>query len=421
MPILLGAVADDFTGATDLCNTLVKEGMRTIQLIGTPADGELSGDVDAVVVALKIRTVAPEDAVARALEACRFLRQAGAVQILSKYCSTFDSTERGNIGPIADALLDELKGDLALVCPAFPEAGRTIYMGNLFVGEVPLAESSMRHHPLTPMRDSNLIRVMTAQSRYEVGLVPLPVVAKGVDAVLERLATLREQGHRYAVADVVEDRHLRTLGRAAAGHPLVTGGSGIALGLPDNFRAAGKLAEAGEAAALPAIAGPAAVLAGSCSAATLKQVAEFERHRPALKLDPATLTDGDAVGSALAWAQQHIGDGPVLVYASAPPDEVTALQEKMGREAAGALVERTMAGIAQGLVEAGVKRLVVAGGETSGSVVEALGITGLRIGAQIDPGVPACVTIGRHELALALKSGNFGRESFFLHALEVMP
>jgi uncharacterized protein YgbK (DUF1537 family) len=423
MPLLLGAVADDFTGATDLCNMLVRNGMRTVQLIGVPRPDLELPEVDAVTVALKSRTCPAKEAVAASLEALDWLRRQGARQILFKYCSTFDSTEEGNIGPVGDALADRLAAPIAIACPAFPETGRTIYLGHLFVGEALLSDTHMRHHPLTPMTDSNLVRVLGRQTPRRVGLVARGSVRRGAAAIRDRLAELRHEGCRWAIVDCLEDDDLLAIGEAVADHPLVTGGSGVAMGLPANFRRAGLLPERGaEAAALPTVAGPELVLAGSCSAATLGQVEAFRAERPSRRLDPVALARGAELAEVVAWALAHLASGPVLIYASAPPEEVRRVQGELGRDRAGAVVEEAMARLARELVAAGVRRLVVAGGETSGAVVQALGIEGLAIGPQIDPGVPATVTIGRGpRLALALKSGNFGRRDFFRHALEAMP
>lgn len=422
MTILLGCIADDFTGATDLCNTLVRQGMRTVQLIDVPPDELPVPEADAVTAALKSRTCPPEEAVAQSLAALRWLQRAGAKQIFFKYCSTFDSTDRGNIGPVADALLDALGTDFTIACPAFPETGRTIYQGHLFVGDRLLSDTHMRQHPLTPMTDPDLVRVLGRQTPRGVGLAALPVIRRGPDAIRERFAELRAEGCAYAVTDAVEDEDLHRIGAACADLAVVTGGSGVAMGLPDNFRRSGDLHAGAAADTLPQIAGPGAVLAGSCSAATLGQVEVMARAHPVFRLDPLALAEGFDPEEVLAWAEPHLAQGPVLVAASAPPETVAAAQAKLGREAAGSLVEGALAGIARGLVERGVRRLVVAGGETSGAVVQALGIKGLRIGPQIDPGVPATVTLGREPpLALALKSGNFGAPDFFLKALGSMP
>ena len=422
MTILLGCIADDFTGATDLANTLVRQGMSTVQLFGTPGPDTAVPAADAVVIALKSRTNPPAEAVAQSLDALRWLQGAGAEQFFFKYCSTFDSTPAGNIGPVAEALLEALDEDFTIACPAFPENGRTICHGHLFVDGQLLSESGMRHHPLTPMTDSSLVRVLAAQTTLPVGLVDHRTVAAGVAEIRAEFAALRGSGVHHAIVDALNDRDLLTIGAACADLKLMTGGSGIALGLPENFRRAGKLSGEGGADQLPPVPGPAAVLSGSCSQATLAQVACMRRSRPAFQLDPMELAAGeDQAGAALAWAETRLADGPLLIYASAGPDEVRTAQDKLGRAEAGELLEAAMARIAKGLVAAGVRRLVVAGGETSGAVVQALGVAGIRIGPQIDPGVPWTTTMGQPRLALALKSGNFGTENFFLKALDCAP
>ncbi|NQW12407.1 MAG: four-carbon acid sugar kinase family protein [Alphaproteobacteria bacterium] len=423
MAPILGCVADDFTGATDLANMLVRGGMRTVQLIGVPDAGRPVPDVDAIVVALKSRTIAPADAVAQSVAALDWLKAAGCARFFFKYCSTFDSTDRGNIGPVADALLDRLDSDRTIACPAFPETGRTIFKGHLFVGDQLLSDSPMRHHPLTPMTESNLVAVLGRQTARGVGLIQFRAVAAGAEAIRAQLDGLVSNGDTYAIVDAVTDDQLHVIGEAVADLPLITGGSGVALGLPAAYRARGMLSPSAGADAVPAVSGKAAVLAGSCSAATLGQIAEWRKTRPSYNIDPLRLANGeDVAGEALAFLRQHLEAGPALVYASAPPETVKAIQAKLGREEAGAIVERAMAHIATTLVaEDGVRRLVVAGGETSGAVVSALGVTGLRIGAQIDPGVPGTVTLDTPTIALALKSGNFGGVDFFEKALAAMP
>jgi 3-dehydrotetronate 4-kinase len=422
MSLLLGCIADDFTGATDLASMLVRHGMATVQLIGVPEREVDAGDAQAVVVALKSRTIAAPDAIDQSLAALIWLQAQGARQILFKYCSTFDSTDQGNIGPVSDALLDALGADFTIACPALPENGRSVYMGHLFVGERLLSDTHMRHHPLTPMTDSNLVAVLGRQSRHPVGLVPYLVVERGSEAIQARFADLKRAGVRQAIADATSERHLIDLGTAAADLALITGGSGIAMGLPENFRRAGLLAETGEADRLPAVGGYAAVLAGSCSAATLEQIERFAASGPVLALDPLALArDGAEVERAIVWAEQRLGAGPVLIRSSAPSEEVARVQAAVGRERAGAAIEVAMARIARALVERGVRRLVVAGGETSGAVVAALGVRGLRIGPPIDPGVPWTVSLGEPHLALALKSGNFGTPDFFRKAFACAP
>ena len=420
---LLGCIADDFTGATDLANMLVRGGMRTVQTIGVPTSNE-AVEADALVVALKSRTIPAADAVAQSLAALDWLRAQGCRQFFFKYCSTFDSTDAGNIGQVTDALLDALRADtgataFTIACPAFPENGRTIYRGHLFVGDTLLNESGMENHPLTPMRDANLVRVLQRQTGSKVGLVRYDAVAKGVSRVRESIDALRNDGVRMAIADAVSDEDLYILGEACADLALITGGSGVALGLPGNFRRAGLLAEQTDAAQLPRVEGLSVVLAGSASKATNAQVAMWRETRSSFRIDPLAVARGEPViEQALAFAQEHFDKAqPVLIYATATPDEVKAVQRELGVSEAGHLVETTLASIARGLRERGVRKFVVAGGETSGAVVQALGVHTLRIGAQIDPGVPATATTGAEPLALALKSGNFGSTDFFEKAL----
>jgi uncharacterized protein YgbK (DUF1537 family) len=421
MPVLLGAIADDFTGATDLCNTLVRRGMKTVQLIDVPGGNAPTPDAEAVVIALKSRTIPVGDAVATSLNALAWLKAAGARQILFKYCSTFDSTDEGNIGPVAEALLDALGSDFTLYCPAFPEAGRTIFKGYLFVGDVLLSESGMRDHPLTPMRDPSLVRVLQRQCKGKVGLVQHATVTKGPAAIANAFAALKRDGYRHAIVDAIADRDLEAIGEAARDFALITGGSGIALGLPENFRQLRLIGDGGGADILPKVGGKAAVLSGSCSQATLAQLAHMRDRAPVFTIDPLAAAGGaDVAAEALGWAADKLGAAPILFAATAPPDQVAVIQQKLGRDQAGALVERIMAEIARGLVERGVRRLVVAGGETAGAVVQALGVTGLQIGRQIDPGVPWTVSLGDPPLALALKSGNFGKPDFFLRAFAAL-
>ena len=423
MTLRLGCIADDLTGATDVALMLQNAGMRTIQAIGVPEHNDSAAlqDADAVVVALKSRTTAPAEAVAQSLGALEWLRAQGARQILFKYCSTFDSTDAGNIGPVADALLDAMGAPFTVACPAFPTNKRTVYLGHLFVGEQLLSDSPMKDHPLTPMRDANLVRVLGRQTKRKVGLVALPTVRQGAAAMREAFQALQRSGHAYAIVDAVADEDLLALGAACAELPLLTGGSGIAMGLPANFGV-----RRGAAATLPAAGGHAAVLSGSCSAQTNAQVAQWMKSRPAFRIDPLRLAGGeDLAASALAWAGLLLASGPVLVYATAAPDEVQSAQARLGAQQAGELVEQCLARIAQGLIERGVRRLVVAGGETSGAVVQALGIRQLAIGAQIDPGVPWTAArspvCGGQWLHLALKSGNFGSTDFFSKAFEQRP
>jgi len=419
--ILLGCIADDFTGATDLANNLVRAGMRVVQAIGVPAQ-PLNVEADAVVVALKSRTIAPQEAVAQSLAALRWLQSQGARQIYFKYCSTFDSTARGNIGPVTEALMDALGCDFAIATPAFPDNHRTVFKGHLFVGDALLDESGMQNHPLTPMSDPNLVRVLQAQSRRKVGLIDYRAVAQGEAAIRARITALRAEGAGLAIVDAISNEDLMRLGPALKDQPLVTAGSGVAIGLPANFG----LAPSPQAAALPPATGLQAVVSGSCSLATNRQVMDFIRAgRPALPLDPLRIAAGmDVASEALAWAEPLLAAGPVLLYSTADPNAVKSVQGRLGVEEAGAMVERTIADIARGLVERGVRQLVVAGGETSGACVQALGIAQMKIGAQIDPGVPWChahaAAAGGVGMHLTLKSGNFGTDDFFRKAFAAL-
>ncbi|WP_405637907.1 four-carbon acid sugar kinase family protein [Streptomyces sp. NBC_00056] len=421
MSVRLGCIADDFTGATDLANNLVRAGMRVVQLIDVPAGGtDPAADADAVVIALKSRTVPAAEAVEASLRALEWLRAAGAEQIYFKYCSTFDSTPAGNIGQVTEALMDALGTDFTVATPAFPDNGRTVFKGHLFVGDVLLAESGMRHHPLTPMTDSNLVSVLDAQTTRPIGLVDHKVVAQGADAVRARIAQLRSQGVGAAIVDAVSNDDLVRLGAAVKDLPLVTAGSGLAIGLPANWG----FEPSSAAAQLPPAGGRQAIVAGSVSAATNGQVREFlNTGRPAFSVDPLRIAAGeDVAAQALAFADKHLADGPVLVYSTESPDAVRSVQGQLGAAEAGELVEQTLARVAQGLVRRGVRQLVVAGGETSGAVVQALGLTGLRIGGQIDPGVPWCAAPlpGGDTLHITLKSGNFGGPDFFTAAFAVL-
>ena len=422
---LLGCIADDFTGAADLAGMLVRAGMRTVQLIGVPdqhASMEMGGDIDAVVIALKSRTTPAALAVQDSLAALQWLQHAGCQQFLFKYCSTFDSTEHGNIGPVLDALMTALETDFAIACPAFPENKRTIFHGHLFVGDTLLNESGMQHHPLTPMTDANLVRVLQQQTTRKVGLVGHATVAAGAVAIKAEIERLKQHGVAMAIVDAISNADLLAIGEASADLPLISGGSGIALGLPQNFRSHGHLSDGPAAGTLPSIGGLQAILSGSCSTATQAQVAHWiASKRPAFALDPLHLASGDdLVAAALAWALPQLDNGPVLIYATAAAERVAEVQSVLGAERAGALVEKALAAIASALVAHGVGQLLVAGGETSGAVVSALGIKGLRIGPQIDPGVPWTTSLDAKPIALALKSGNFGSVDFFSKAWHVL-
>jgi uncharacterized protein YgbK (DUF1537 family) len=394
--MLLGCIADDLTGATDLGVTLAREGFSVTQVNGLPGALDVPPG-DAVVVALKSRTAAPADAVAWSLAALAWLQQRGAERIYFKYCSTFDSTPRGNIGPVADALLDALGERGTVATPAYPRNGRTVYKGNLFVGDVPLAESGMKDHPLTPMRDSNLVRVLGAQTRRKVGLLDCTVIDAGPDAIRARLETL----DGYAILDAVRDEQLLAAGKACRDMKLTTGGAGLAMGIAHALGV-----KRTNANPLPKLGGAAVVLAGSCSPATLAQIDAY--RAASYKLDPEQID----VPRALDFAIHNLDKSP-LIYASAPPEGIVA-----GK---GAAIEQAFRDIARELARRGVRKFVVAGGETSGAVVEALGVRALAIGPEIDPGVPWTTAVGGEPYLLALKSGNFGSRDFFAKALGMLP
>lgn len=412
--MLLGCIADDFTGASDLANTLAREGMRTKLFVGVPAEGKL--DCEAGVIALKSRSIPVAEAVAQSLAALERLREAGCRQYFFKYCSTFDSTAEGNIGPVAEALAAALDTRGVVVCPAFPATGRTVYQGHLFVGGVLLSQSGMERHPLTPMTDPDIRRWLAAQSRSTPGHIDHAVVRAGQAAIAAALTSARET---LVVVDAICEADLRAIGTAAANATLLTGGSGIALGLPENFRVAGLLAA--QASGFVANDRPALVLSGSCSNATRAQVACYQGDRPSFPIDIDRVIAGEPVQAEAEAFLAANRDAAPLVYSSAEPQEVRAAQQRHGASIAAEAVEQLFGALACHAVAQGFGRLVVAGGETSGAVVTALGLRTLELGAEIDPGVPAlsAVAVGK-PLALALKSGNFGTPDFLSRAVEVL-
>ena len=427
MSLLLGCIADDFTGATDLANNLVRAGMRVVQTIGVPTS-PLPPDCNAVVVALKSRTIAPADAVKQSLEALAWLQEQQVKQVYFKYCSTFDSwysgDVRGNIGPVTEALMDALNCPFTIATPAFPDNQRTVFKGHLFVGDVLLSESGMKNHPLTPMRDANLVNVLQAQCQRKVGLIDFKTVALGATAVTARIAELQAQGVQIAVVDALSNDDLHKLGPALKGMALVTAGSGVAIALPANWG----IQPSAASAQLPPVMGLKAIVSGSCSLATQGQVGHFLQHHPqqAWQLDPLKWAHNTPVAElaapVLQWAQKHLPLGPVLVYSTADAEQVKVVQAQLGQAQAGERMEQVLAHIAQGLVAMGVAQLVVAGGETSGACVQALQVSQMHIGAQIDPGVPWChansPSAAASGLHLTLKSGNFGTSDFFTKAFQ---
>lgn len=428
MGLLLGCIADDFTGATDLANNLVRAGMRVVQTIGLP-DAPIPDDCNAVVIALKSRTIAPEQAVKQSLAALQWLKEQHVQQVYFKYCSTFDSwytgEVRGNIGPVTEALMQAMGCDFTIATPAFPDNQRTVFKGHLFVGDQLLSDSGMKNHPLTPMTDANLVHVLQAQCQRQVGLIDYRCVAKGVHAIADRITELKSQGIGIAVVDALSNDDLLRLGPALADMPLVTAGSGVAIGLPSNWG----IQPAADSAKLPAARGQQAIISGSCSLATQGQVAHFvAQGGAAYQLDPlawpSDTPPADIATQVVNWATAHMASFPVLVYSTADAEQVKSVQAQRGTQHAGEHTEQVLALVAQGLVQHGVSQLVVAGGETSGACVQALGISQLTIGAQIDPGVPWCYAPSRFApsggLHITLKSGNFGSADFFTKAFQFL-
>lgn len=415
--MLLGVIADDFTGASDIANTLAKGGLATVQFLGVPTKAAPES-CEAGVVALKSRSIAAEDAVALSIEAFEWLRAQGCRQFVFKYCSTFDSTPEGNIGPVGDALAQALGVKGVPACPAFPTTGRTVYQGHLFVDDRLLSESGLENHPLNPMTDPDIRRWLARQSQEPVGLVPWAVVREGGAAIRHALDAAADRGERLVIVDAISDDDLLAIGDACLDAPLITGGSGIALGLPRNFIRQGLAT--GQGSAFDGVAGPGAILAGSCSRATLGQIEVHRQDHAVLQVEVEAVMEGAVTPEALAaFVHAHEGEAP-LVYSSALPEKVRALQEVHGREAIATALDALFAETAARLVYDGVRRLVVAGGETSGAVVSALALDAVAIGPEIDPGVPALAAADGRPLALALKSGNFGGPDFFAKALRVL-
>ncbi len=424
MTLWLGCIADDFTGATDMASMLVKGGLRTVQTIGIPPEGFENLAADAVVVALKSRSIPADEAVAQSLEVLAELRKTTARRYYFKYCSTFDSTPVGNIGPVADALEQELRADWVPFCPALPVNGRTVFNGHLFVGDKLLNESGMQNHPLNPMTDPDLRRVLAAQSAAKVGLIPARAARAGVEAVRRVIVEHRRTDTHFAIVDCVDDADLDVLGEAFKDLILVTGGSGLAVGLGRAWVKERRVEDHDDPAALDPRDGYGAIFAGSCSNATLGQIAAFEAAGGlSLRLDPLALAKSDAaLHEAEAWAAASLGRRPIAIIASDTPEKVKEAQAVLGAEKAGHVIENAFARLAPALVPKGLSRLVVAGGETAGAVVGGLGVNALAIGPEIDPGVPWTQAVqGEAEgLCLALKSGNFGAENFFTKAFEML-
>ncbi len=420
-PALLGCIADDVTGATDLAINLVQGGMRVIQWLAISDPDELAAQpADAIVVALKTRSIDLEAAIARSLNALRVLRDCGCRRFFFKYCSTFDSTEKGNIGPVAEAIMHELQVDQTIFCPAFPRNGRTVYRGHLFVGDRLLNESGMENHPLNPMHDADLVRVLARQAQGQVGLLGYNQICVDAEKAKAGLSKIAEP---LVITDCCDDVHLQTIAAAVGNLPLVTGGSGVARYLPDAYRELELLTAHDYVPTLPQAKGRSVVLSGSCSVATNRQVDRMRQSCPSWKIDVGALAQGsDELSRVVEWATTSDTTRPLLIYSTTTPEIVAKLQEELGRDKVATLIEEFHAAVACRLVEdADVRRLIVAGGETAGAVVQGLGVRALRIGPEICAGVPWTETLGEPSLALALKSGNFGDDDFFQRAVEMLP
>lgn len=421
--MLIGVIADDFTGASDIAVTLSKGlpgegGLRTTQYLGVPQESALE-EVEAGVIALKSRSLPAQQAVEQSLAACEWLLQQGCQQIVFKYCSTFDSTDEGNIGPVLDALTARLEAKRVIVCPAFPAMGRTLYQGNIFVNERPLNESGMEHHPLTPMKDADVRRLLSRQAKTAVSHIRWQQVTQGSDGLRTLLKDDSGEEQQLVVVDALSDHDLTIIGIAAAELPLISGGSGIAMALPHNFIKSGQAK--GGLQVNPVVDGSMAILVGSCSGATRGQIEEHQQHHSVLALDiqdvmTQRVTDDDVV----SFIREHQSHCP-LVYSSGDPESVKLAQQEYGQQNISQRLDQLFGDAARKLVyEEGIQRLVVGGGETSGAVVSALNLGSLQVGEEIDPGVPALFHPGTRPLAVALKSGNFGRKDFFSHALKVL-
>lgn len=410
----LGVIADDVTGATDIASVMLRTGASVVQTLGVPDSTPPAAD--AIVVSTKTRMAPVPEALATVTQAHAFLTQQGAESLFFKYCSTFDSTPQGNIGPIADHLLDATGAQIAIACPSYPTMRRTVYQGHLFVGGELISDSPMRDHPLTPMRDPDLVRVLAEQSRSQIGLVDLACVEAGPTAIAARLEELAGEGKRLAITDAIFDAHVAAIGKAVLSTPLVTGGAALGGAI-----SALRPKSGGSGAPFGKPGGPVALLSGSCSAMTQRQVAYIADKLPSRTLDPLALAGHPAaLQDAIDWACEQARSGNFLVSSTADPASTAKAQAALGREAAASALEDAFAQIASALADAGLRNFVVAGGETSGAVSSALGVSMMTFGAEIAPGVPLTYTLAPEGFLLALKSGNFGDEQFFARAMEAM-
>ena len=417
MTTFLGCIADDFTGATDLASMLARSGVNVSLRIGVPlSTPENTAEIE--VIALKTRSISASKAIEESLSALKWLKEAGAKKYFFKYCSTFDSTAEGNIGPVSEALMNELKVDQTIYCPAFPENGRSIYMGNLFVGQKLLSESSMKDHPLTPMNDSNLMRLLSAQVSRRVGLADQIVVNSGVNSLKEKLISLKENDVPHVIVDAVADTDLDTIASACQDMDFITGGSALAMPLAEFYKASGKISANDNSFMNKKLNTGSIILSGSCSEMTIIQVKNFiQRGAAAFQLDPIDLAE-NGVKKVLDWLSSQDFTKNTIIYATSDPDTVKKVQAELGVDMAGKIVEQGLSECAIAARELGIKNFIIAGGETSGAITKALNVRQLDIGIEIAPGVPWTFSGKRNnQIALSLKSGNFGSEEFFTEAL----
>ncbi|TDQ59381.1 uncharacterized protein YgbK (DUF1537 family) [Mesocricetibacter intestinalis] len=404
----LGVIADDFTGASDIAGFLSENGLQTIQINGVPLQ-PLPNPADALVISLKSRSNPPREAVEQSLQALRWLQKNGCNRFYFKYCSTFDSSAEGNIGPVTDALLDALQQDFTVICPALPINGRTVFNGYLFVGNLLLNESGMQNHPITPMKDASLLRLMDAQAQGKTGLVAYPEVICGTESIKTCFARLKAEGYRYAVVDATENSQLALLAEAVKDFPLVTGGSGLAAYIARSYDR--------QAQNLPALIpapGKTVILSGSCSLMTNQQVNYYKALAPSLALDAEQALHNPDYGDELyRWVLAHAEHKPApMIYATVEVAALKQIQQRFGVAQISRAIEEVFACLAVKLKAAGFTNFIVAGGETSSIVVQRLGLSAFYIGKQIAPGVPWLKTLDA-PVFLALKSGNFGTKDFF--------
>ena len=419
----LGIIGDDFTGSSDIANNLKKSGMQVSMYAGIPTllPSEIKKELtDAAVIALKTRTIPIEEAISESLKALSWLKDCGCEQFIFKYCSTFDSTKKGNIGPVTDAIMKELNTDFTIACPSFPDAGRTVYFGHMFVNGKPLNESGMENHPLTPMTDHNLVRWLNYQTKDNVGLIDFQTISKGANSVKERIQTLKTDGYKYAIVDTIKNDDFDIICNGVKDLPFLTGGSGIALGLPKIYKDRGLLSASNFE--IPKNNSNAIILSGSCSVATINQINIYKENNPSLYVSPdEVINNEDLVEKVFSWIKDNETLSP-LIYSSSDTKTVTEKQKQYGQEILANKIENFFELLSKKLVKDNFGTFISAGGETSGAVIKGLGVQELKIGEEISHGVPALWSPhsnGNKPISVTLKSGNFGQTDFFERALKV--